>query len=343
MRFSLVALLALASLFPSLVSAQADLPTIPTIDTSSLDASIAASDPFTASVNPQYPTPGSQASISLLSSSLDLNNATLTVTQNGKQTYKGSVTPIFVPVGKGGSVTNVTLTISSAGSVYKKTVVIQPQDVSIIAEPVASMPPLYLGKPLIPLEGNTRVVAIANLKDAGGRTLDPATLSYAWTVDNTQIANSSGIGKSSILVASPLQYRARAVSVSVQDQNGYLVGGGSLNLEPTDPVMRVYEQDPLLGILFDHALSASYAVGSKESSLYAAPYSFPILGKMPTIQWTLNGAAAQVGNSITLRPVGAGQGSAALSVSASAGDTTEDAADLSITFGAKPASNLFGL
>ncbi len=343
MRFYFATALSLVLLFPSLTSAQTGLPAIPTIDVSSLDASIAASDPFTISVDPQYPTPGSQVSISLLSASLDLNNATLTATQNGKQIYKGSVVPMFVQLGKGGSVTNVTLTISSAGSVYKKSVVIQPQDVSLIAEPVASAPPLYLGKPLIPLEGNTRVVAVANFKDAGGRTLDPSTLSYAWTVDNTQIANSSGIGKSSILVASPLQYRARAVSVSVQDQNGYLVGGGSLSIEPTDPVVRVYEQDPLLGILFDHALSTSYTVGSRESSLFAAPYSFPILGKMPKIQWTLDGVTAQAGNSITLRPVGTGQGSAALSVNAAAGDTTEDSADLSITFGAKPSSNLFGL
>jgi hypothetical protein len=236
------------------------------------------------------------------------------------------------------------MTVSSGGADYSKTLTIQPQEVSLIAEPIASVPVLYPGKSLIPLEGDARIVAVANVRDAAGKIIDPANLSYSWTVDNTRIANSSGIGKQSILVASPTQYRNRTVSVIVQSQNGSLVGGDSLAMNPSAPTLRVYENDPLLGIRFDHALSDSYSITGSESSLFAAPFSFPTTNGLPALQWFLNGTPAQIGNSITLRPAGSGQGSASLSLTASGGTSSVASAALSLIFGSKPSTNLlFGL
>ncbi len=299
--------------------------------------------PFTVSVNPQYPAPYSQASLSFLSASLDLTNALLAVSVAGKETYRGTVQPVGITLGKAGSATNVKVTISSGGVNYTQTIFIQPQDVAIIAEPISSAPPLYPGTPLIPLEGSVRVVAVANLRDARGKTLDPSTLSYAWTVDTTQIANSSGIGKMAIMVASPLQYRARSVSVAVTSQNGSLVGGASLSLTAKEPLVRIYRNDPLLGIRFNHALSGEYPIAGAETALYAAPFSLPTAVGAPLLQWFLDGSPAQTGNAITLRPTGSGQGNASLSLVASAGNSTTATANLSLSFGAKPGFNIFGL
>lgn len=309
----------------------------------SLDGSLGNTDPFTISVNPQYPTPYSQASLSFLSSTLDLTNAVMTVSVGGKQIYKGSVRPIAVPLGGAGSMTSVVVTITSADTPYSQSLAIQPQDVSLIAEPVASAPALYLGKPLIPLEGNVRVVAVANVRDATGKVVAPANLSYLWTVDGTRIANSSGIGKNVVIVASPLQYRERPVSVTIQSQNGSLVGGADLSLVASEPSVRIYANDPLLGIRFDHALSSTHAISGTEATLYAAPFSLSILGGAPRLQWFLNGTSAQTGSSITLRPAGSGQGNASLSLTASAGASAMATASLSLSFGAAQSSNFFGL
>lgn len=298
---------------------------------------------FTLSVAPQYPAPYGKATLSFLSSSFDLVNATVTVSANGKKIYKGSVQPVTVTLGRTGSVVNVTATISSGGVNYSQTLSIQPQEVVLIAEPVSSAPPLYPGKPFVPLEGSVRVVAVANLKNANGTPLEPATLAYLWTVDGVQIANSSGIGKEAILVASPLQYRERTVSVAVMSTNGVLVGGDSLSLSSLEPSVRIYENDPLLSIRYDHALSNRYAIIGAESTLYAAPFSFPMTNGTPLLQWFLNGLAAQTGSSITLRPTGSGEGNASLSLVASAGAYTTATANLSLSFGAKPGSNFFGL
>ena len=305
--------------------------------------SVAEGTPFTVSVRPQYPTPYGQATISLLSNSLDLANAVLTVSLSGKEIYKGAVQPVAIPLGKAGSVANVKVAVSSGGVPYSQSVFIQPQDVVLIAEPISSAPPLYLGKPLVPIAGSVRVVAMANLRDARGKTIDPATLSYAWTVDTTQLANFSGIGKQALMVASPLQYRARSVSVAVTSQNGSLGGGASLSLTSKDPSVRIYQNDPLLGIRFDRAISESYAIAGAEATLYAAPFSFPTTSGAPLLQWFLNGAPAQTGNAVTLRSAGSGEGSASLSLVASAGNSTTATASLSLSFGAAKNFNLFGL
>lgn len=300
-------------------------------------------DTFSLSASPQYPSPYSQAIVSVMSSSLNLTNATLTVSVGGKETYKGSVHTFSVQLGGAGTVTNVRATISSGGTSYNQTLSIQPQDVVLIVEPVSSAPPLYPGKPSVPLNGEVRLVAMANLKNANGKTSSPTTYAYAWTVDGVQMPDSSGIGKSSIITGSPLQYRESKVSVAVTNANGSLLGGDSLSLYALDPTVRVYENDPLLGIRYSHALSGSYTIGGAEATLYAAPFSLPTTNGAPLVQWFLNGSAAQTGNSITLRPAGSGQGSAALSLTASGDESTTATANFSLLFGTQPSTNLVGL
>lgn len=330
MRSGLFAAFTVALLLPVVAGAQ------------SLQGVMTNTEPFTVSVSPQYPAPYSQATLSFLSSPLDLTNSTISVSVAGKEIYAGSVRPVSVILGKAGNITKVVVKVITAGQTYSQQLSIQPQDVSLVVEPVSSAPPLYRGKSSVPLEGDVRIVAMANVRDAGGKMVDPSRLAYAWTVDGASIANASGIGKNAVLVASPLQYRARDVSVVVMSQDGTLAGGSSLTLSPLEATMRVYESDPLLGLQYDHAISGQFNITGAESTLYAAPFSLPTTNGAPFVRWFLNGDSVQAGNSITLRPTGSGQGSATLSLTASVGESMVTDS-LSLLFGAKPSTNLFGL
>lgn len=331
MRPLLSGALAIALVVPTVTAAQ------------SLGDISSATTPFTVATSPQYPLPHGQVTLSFLSSSLDLASATVSVTAGGKKIYQGAVRPVSVTLGNSGNITNVTATISLGNARYSQSLSVQPQDVALVVEPVSSAPPLYPGKSAVPLEGDARIVAVANLQTAMGRSLDPASLSYSWTVDGIQIANSSGVGKTAIMVATPLQYRSRDVSVAVISPDGSLVGGASVSLSSQEPLVRLYENDPLLGIRFERALSTSFVIGGSESTLYAAPFSLPTTSGAPLLRWFLNGEAAQTGGSITLRPAGSGRGRASLSFTASAGSYTTAAANLSLSFGASSGSNFFGL
>lgn len=298
---------------------------------------------FTMGASPEYPTPHSKATLSFVSSFLNLANATVSVSVDGKEIYTGAVHPVSVTLGRAGKAVEVTATVSYNGSEYTQTLTLRPQDVVLVAEPLASAPVLYPGKPRIPLEGTVRVVAIANVRNSQGAVINPAALSYAWKVDETQLIPSSGIGKTAIVVSSPPQHRGREVSVVITNADATLTGGASLSILSEEPSVRVYENDPLLGIRYDRALSGRYAIGSTESTLFAAPFSFPTKGGQPTIEWFLNGSFAQSGSSITLRPSGSGGGTASLSVVASFGDYLKATSILPLSFGQTPRTNFFGL
>lgn len=300
-------------------------------------------EPFTVSVRPQYPAPYGTATVSLLSGAIDLANATMTVSAGGKKIHDGAVRPVAVPLGRAGSVTDVRVTVSSGGAVYSQTVAVQPQDVVLVIEPMSSAPPLYQGKPPVPLDGKVRIVAMANLASAGGASLDPAALAYVWTVGGVRMKNSSGIGKSAIMVAAPLPYRASDVSVAVTSRDGSLVSGAELSFTAAEPFVRIYENDSLIGIRYGRALSGTYGIKGTESTLYAATFGLPTAGGAPLLKWFLDGAEAQTGNSITLRPSGKGEGGASLSFVASAGAFVRASANLSLSFGGAAGSTFFGL
>lgn len=301
-------------------------------------------EPYSVSVNPDFPAPFSQAVLTPYTGSVNLANASMTVKVDTKVIYQGNPRSFSVPLGAAGKAIRVDIVVTSNGQAYPKTITLRPQEVTLVVEPVSSAPPLYPGKPLIPLDGSVRVVAIAGLKNAAGVALDPSTLSYSWTVDATRIAASSGIGKDTILVASPLQYRSLDVSVVVQNQDGSLVGGGKVSLSPEEPTVRLYEQDPLLGVLFERALAGSFSIGDSEKTIYGFGYSLPLKGSASSQRWFLNGSAAQNGPAITIRPAGSGSGTASLSFVASAGELVTANEKLSVTFGAtRGGFGIFGL
>ncbi|HET9641355.1 MAG TPA: hypothetical protein VFP46_00690 [Candidatus Paceibacterota bacterium] len=329
MRRHVLSLVLLLGILPGLASAQ------------SLDLGVSG-DAFSISVFPTQLVPGGTATLSFVSTAIDLSSATLRVTANGREVYAGTVHDVDIALPKAGSVTTVTATVTARGAPYTKTLTLQPQDILLIVEPISTAPALYPGKPRVPLAGASRIVAMTSFRTAGGSVIGQSSLAYTWTVDGTRIANSSGIGKSSIIVASPLQYRGRTVSVAVSTQDGKLTGNASLSIAPYEPTVRLYENDPLLGIRFDRALPDAYAVAGAEAGLFAVPFSFASDGHAPFIEWFLDGASAQTGNSITLRPAGSGEGSASLSAVVSKGEARATD-NLQIIFGRKSAQNFFGL
>jgi hypothetical protein len=162
-------------------------------------------------------------------------------------------------------------------------------------------------------------------------------------VDGARDARLSGIGKSVATVPSPLQYRSREVSVTITNADETLTSGASLSFAAQEPVVRIYEDDPLLGVRFESALAGSYHIGGSEAVLYAGVFGLPVIDALPSLNWFLDGKPAQAGPLITLRPAGGGQGSAPLSFTAKAGNYAGAAQALTVTYGGSSGSGFFGL
>lgn len=302
-----------------------------------------AADPFSLSVSPDYPTPYSVVTVTPVSGALSVTGATMVVSANGKETARGNAGPSAVALGAPGVPVTVSVRLADASGAYTKKVTLTPEDVALVLEPLSSAPPLYLGKALIPQNGSVRAVAVADFRTPSGKRLDPSTLSYRWMMDGDILLASSGVGKKTVVVNSPLPYHTTTVSVVVSSPDGTLASGASTDLSSFDPIVRIYRRDPLLGPEFDHAIGSSYTLGGSEITLYAAAFSFPTDSGAPSLIWALNGSNAQFGPFITLRPTGAGAGTASVSVSASSGGGVSASANLLVSFGAKGGGGLFGL
>ncbi len=299
-------------------------------------------DALTVSLEPSYPKPYSVVTVTPGSTLIDLSASTVTISVNGKVVQQGSGSqPAQVSVGGLGQATTITVTATNEGKVYTKKLTVRPADVALISEPFSTTHPFYKGGSLLASNGRVRLVAMPDFRTGTGASIPPKNLVYTWRNGDQVLESASGIGKYSITATAPNRYRDSVVTVTVATSDQSLVGQSSIEITPTDPIVRIYQNDPLLGPLFNLALAKNTTLSSEEKTFRAVPYYF---SETPSINWMVNGTASQGGADITVRPTGSGVGTALLAVAAKAKNFPQQAqTTLSVAFGVKSSSGIFGL
>lgn len=304
-------------------------------------AQLTSTDPITIDLSPNYPAPYQIVTVTPESSSIDLSSSSITFTVNGRVVQQGSgQESASVAMGGPGSATTITITAVNNGNKYTKSVMIRPADVALVLEPTSTTHPFYEGGALVGSEGRVRIVAIPDLRTNSGVQLSASNLVYTWKNGDQILQSSSGIGKSVLSASAPVRYRDTVVSVTVATTDQSIVGQSSVLVSPGDPVIQVYENDPLLGPRYETALTNNVTLTESEATYRAVPYYFTTT---PTLTWQVNGTPSQTGPDITVRPSGNGRGTALVGVSASSGTLGQSAStNFSVTFG-QSSSGLFGL
>ena len=311
------------------------------ISFASAHAQFTSADPLTVSISPEYPRPYQTITVTPSSTLIDLASATVKVSVNGKlvSTFSGSE-GTSVTVGAPGVKTTVTVTATTGGKTYKKTLVIATGDVALVVEPLSTAHPLYKGALLLAPQGRVRVIAIADLRNSSGVRLAPSSLVYTWRLGNQILEADSGIGKSVLTAVAPQRYRDAQISVIVTSSEGSVVAKETTLLQPTDPLVRIYKTDPLLGTNFTHALTGTYSLTGSEESFRAVPYFF---GAIPTLSWIVGGQGSGTSDEVTVRTSGGGSGRSSLSLSARLNETHQSVTStLGLSFGNKNSTNIFG-
>ncbi|MDB5244996.1 MAG: hypothetical protein JWN90_101 [Parcubacteria group bacterium] len=297
-------------------------------------------DPLTLTIDPNYPKPYQIVTVTPGSDLIDLSASTVTFSVNGTVVQRGSGTEsASIAVGGPGTVTNITLTVVNNGQTYTEKTSVRPADVALVLEPISSTHPFYEGAPLIGSEGRLRLIAVPDLRTSVGKPIPASSLVYTWKNDDQILQSSSGIGKSVLSATASVRYRDSTITVIVSSQDSSITGSASVRISPTDPVVRIYENDPLLGPRYENALPNSITMTGSEETYRVVPYFF---SSLPSLAWSVNGTPSQTGQDITVRPTGNGKGTALLGVDAESDSPVQSgASSLSVTFGAS-AKNIFG-
>ncbi|MFA6227393.1 MAG: hypothetical protein WC631_02875 [Candidatus Paceibacterota bacterium] len=293
-------------------------------ENTSLAQQITANNISTIELNlsPSNPNPNEDIAISLSSDTVDLDRSTIYWYVDGIMRKSGTGEKLLnTQTGNSGKITKVRAVVSTPdGEEIERNLEINPTQVDLILETNSYIPPLYKGKAYFVSQGSVKIIAIPNIiKD--GRKVGANNLNFKWIKDGIVLGDSSGLGKSVLIVNGSVPIKDINVSLDISYSGGNPIASQSINIFPSDPKIIFYENSPLYGILFNKAINSNYFLGNREElKVVAEPYFFNLnsaIGNDSTYSWSVNGSTVSVPgnkNELLLKQSGRTSGVASISL-----------------------------
>lgn len=243
---------------------------------------------------PKIPKPGEGISIRLTSYSTDLNKAKISWTQDGKQVNsgQGATTGVFQAPESGKSST-ISITITKeGGGVISKRIILNPADVDLFYEAKTYAHPFYKGKRLYTSESEMDLIAIPNFTKSNGVRIPSNELVYTWKINGVVNEAVSGYGKNKISMKGDLIERPSTIEVDVSAVNSTLTATKSMYITATVPELLTYENNPLLGVVYEKAIIGNFKLERPRVDFEGIPYFFSGLIKNDSsllYSWFING------------------------------------------------------
>lgn len=192
---------------------------------------------------------------------------------------------------------------SPVGSTSVTSATVVAHTIDLVVEGDTAVPHFYRGRALPSPGSMVRFVAVPALYRADGTLIPQNDLVYKWTVDNSTVQ-----GNRNVLTTTMPRTGSLLVSVTAQTRDGRVQYTTYQRIEPADPLLLFYEDNPLYG-LGRAALPRSFTLLVDEISVRAVPYfiSREVFSNAK-YGWELNGQGVENPNddpqSLTLRTTG---------------------------------------
>lgn len=276
-------------------------------------------------IEPENPAPRQSAEAKIQSFTTDLDRADISWFIDGDLVKRGTgVKNITFDTSPVGSKTDILVVARPVdGGTLQDQIVLRPVDLHLTFEADTYVPAFYKGKALPTVGANIRVNALSTFIGANGKKIDRENLIYTWRQDGNLLNSQSRFGKDSVLIKSPrLPGNATTIRLEATSLDQQLRGAASLVVQAVNPRLVLYENNPLLGIYYNSAVTNTLALEGEEIVVAAHPF-FASAKKRSAPElvyaWTLNGEKITNPNedksSITFRITEAGEGSAQIGLS----------------------------
>ena len=284
-RAWLIAVLGAVMLFASNAYAQVGLSSF--IQGGTSDVTIA--------MTPSSPAPGDTVALSLESPLIDLSQSSVTWYENGKVIDQGTGdTSASVQTGALGQHMTVSAVVQTPDGTSATTqITIAPTQIDLLVDSDSYVPPFYLGRALPSAGTDLRVQAMARFKRADGSYVPSSSIVYTWKQDGRVVGNLSGTGKSSVILPAAPLYGTSEIEVDARSTDNAFSGVASVALPSTQPVVLLYQDSPLFGVMYYHALPETATIGDSEMTFAAVPYFAQASGANDprlAYAWTVNGS-----------------------------------------------------
>jgi hypothetical protein len=232
----------------------------------------AALDLVNIKTTPKTPGENQDVTISLEAYAADLDSAKIIWYVDKDPQKEGIAEKTFtVHTGELGQKMTVDIVIfTAAGAKIDKQIIIAPSEIDVLWEAQTFTPPFYKGKALPTFKSLIRVTAIPRWNALQS---DPTQFSYKWTYNRTQGVG-GGLGRNSVVVLAGWPDSQVPIAVETTLPEAKWIGYENKTIPTSNPKLLFYEQAPLLGIQYDHALSGVSNVSGNEFAIHAVPYFF---------------------------------------------------------------------
>jgi len=229
---------------------------------------------FSLSITPEHPAPGDTAHITAHSTLLDLDAGTITWYMNGAKYASGrGLSEADILVGPLGSEMRIEVVLTEAG--FERAAaeaLIRPTEIDLLWESDSYAPPLFRGRAL-PSEGTTlRLEAMPHFVRANRSFVPASDIYFTWRRNDYVVKSVSGRGKSRALLESPSLFGTDTISVEARTSDGAFSGEASIRVPSTEPILTLYENHPIFGIMYHRAFGAQNLLPEVETSFVAVPY-----------------------------------------------------------------------
>ena len=243
---------------------------------------------------PPLPSANENVYAEVESFSFDLNSSEIIWALDGVIKDKGVGKKFFLfKTGGIGSVSLIKAIIKTKdGKTIEKTLVVRPAGVDLVWEADSYVPPFYKGKALYGYQGLITVIAVPHIIDSRGVKINSNNLTYKWTKDSKVLGGVSGYGKNKFSFSQSVLSHSPEIEVEVMSSDKKIKASGSIVLEPIEPKVVIYENNPLYGIIYEKALEGEFKLNGSEITLTAMPYFFSkddAGGKKIKYDWSMNG------------------------------------------------------
>lgn len=247
---------------------------------------------------PKIPKPGESVSIRIVSYMTDLNKAKITWTQDGKVILSQTgATTNQIQAPESGKKTTLVITVQKeSGGIITKTITLSPADVDLIYEAQTYVHPFFKGKKLFTSESVLNFIAVPNFIGSNGTKISNSNLVYVWKINGTVDQTSSGYGRNTFITKGSLIERPTTITVDVSAINSNLTASQSVQVKSTSPEVVIYENNPILGVVYDKAISGSFLLDRPQVDFEAIPYFFSENikdGGNLKYKWMINGVRVE--------------------------------------------------
>jgi hypothetical protein len=225
-------------------------------------------------LSPQYPQPGQAVHLTVSGGSLDLQNSAIVWRTDGKVVAQGTgVTSADMVAGALGSEANIDVSVDTPdGTIASAQAIVAPTELDVLVGSDSYAPPFYLGRTLPSAGTNLILQAVAHFKRADGSVIPDSSITYTWKRNDEVIASASGRGKAVAVISAPHLFTSDTITVDAVSSDQSRGGETSVLVPSEAPVLDLYEDHPLYGILFHRALSGSAFIPESEMTFAAVPY-----------------------------------------------------------------------